>query len=116
MNSKHTPLPWHVARNDFGTWEIGLSEGYEDAGGGVCGCGENGEYLRVTVSGNNAEHDAEFIALACNSHDRVLEALMVADECLALIEDAGHAAMPHNVTVARGTIAAAVAKAKGAKP
>lgn len=32
------------------------------------------------------------------------EALEVADECLALIEDAGHGAMSDNVTSARGVI------------
>jgi len=36
--------------------------------------------------------------------ERLGEALEAADECLALIEDAGHAAHTYNVTVARGIV------------
>ena len=44
------------------------------------------------------------------------EALEVADECLALIEDVGHGAMSDNVTVARGIVLAALSQNAPAMP
>lgn len=41
-----------------------------------------------------------------------LEALEVADECLALIEDVGHGAMSDNVTSARGIVLTAIKTSK----
>lgn len=75
MSAKHTKGPWMAAKNDFGTWEVGLSEAVPESGGGVSGCGDDGEYLRITVAGNKEEHDARLIAAAPD----LLEAL-VAEE------------------------------------
>lgn len=63
-STQHSPGPWIFGENQFGTWEVGLSEGHPLAGGGVSGCGENGTYLRVTVSGSNEAADAQLIAAA----------------------------------------------------
>ncbi len=63
-------------------------------------------------------HD-EWCFSLCRQLERELntcrQALEAADECLSLIEDAGHGAMSDNVTVARGIVLAALSQNRQAQ-
>jgi len=65
----HTPLPWRVVDNGNGTLSIGAEE-------------DGGECRPARVNGNAIEEpyatitraNADFIVLACNAHEKLLEA------------------------------------------
>jgi hypothetical protein len=101
--SDHTPGPW-IVEEHRATWTSYIVRGGPKQNK-IAQC-FNWQDNGFDVS---SEENARLIAAAPN----MLEALEAADEALSLIETVGHGARMDNVSVARGIVLKAIAKAKG---
>lgn len=120
--SKHTPLPWEVETpmGDDTPWIVETGkEAYEWRMIAMTASSGDGNESEddPPVSRTEAMANAEFIVLACNTHDDLVKALeRIADECRAAHEMVGKPLGKGSWAALEKIALAALAKARGEQP